>query len=198
MNASAATRYLGWLTALLWVGLAITGVLLVFFYQPGPEAGDWFRYEGSDSAVTDTAYVDSGLWPTTFSGWLQDGHLWLGVAAVVSTALTALLAMAGQSRRVTSFLAMVLTVGAFAVGLLLPWDQLALWAVEVDTESRGYLTLWDDDVRFVLSGGTELGVGTIQRWLITHAVLAALAGVMAIGWRRKPVAAVVGDSPSES
>jgi len=187
MNQATAMRYLGWLNVLLWGGLAVTGLLLVFFYEPRPEAADWFRYKPNDSAVTNTYYVDTGLWPTTFSGWLQDVHLWLGVGAVFSTLLTVLVSMGGDSRRVTSFVIMVLTIVAFGVGLLLPWDHLALWAVEAGVGYRGYLILWSDDVRFLLSGGVEIGVGTMQRWLIAHAVVIPViaAIVVAAGRRRR-------------
>ena len=38
-------------------------------------------------------------------------------------------------------------------GYLLPWDQLALWAVTVGTNMIGYTPVFGSQVRFVLLGG---------------------------------------------
>ena len=46
-------------------------------------------------------------------------------------------------------------------GYLLPWDQLALWAVTVGTNMMGYTPVFGDQVRFVLLGGVEIGTDTL-------------------------------------
>ena len=46
-------------------------------------------------------------------------------------------------------------------GYLLPWDQLALWAVAVGTNMMGYTPVFGQDVRFVLLGGAEIGSETL-------------------------------------
>lgn len=156
MNRSTATRYLVWVSTLLWIGLAATGVSLFFLYQPS------------------TPDVDTGLWPTTLSAWLQDGHLWLGVAAVLATAVLAIASFFDEAVRSSiSIAGLVLTVVTFATGLLLPWDALALVAVTVGTDVRGYLPLWSGEAVFVLIGDSEVSLGTMQRWLIVHLLLAA-------------------------
>ena len=69
-------------------------------------------------------------------------------------------------------------------GYLLPWDQLALWAVKVGSRSEG--VAWDaafsGDVRFILIGGTEVTQGTYRLWLVVHAgvLAAAFAAVLAV------------------
>ena len=64
------------------------------------------------------------------------------------------------------------TLTASFTGYLLPWDQLALWAVKVPTSSSGFRFLFGDDrVRFVLLGGSEVAVATLKRWFILHTIV---------------------------
>jgi quinol-cytochrome oxidoreductase complex cytochrome b subunit len=69
-------------------------------------------------------------------------------------------------------------------GYLLPWDQLAIWAVTVGTNmarsvplqgSEGpfsnYLGLRpDNDIRFILLGGTQVGEPTLLRFYVGHCI----------------------------
>ena len=95
-------------------------------------------------------------------------------------------------------------------GYLLPWDQLAIWAVTVGTNMAratpfaghegpgaalfGYSTGYDSfqlihsksDVRFALLGGSEVGPAALLRFYVLHCVLLPLgaAGLMALHfWR---------------
>jgi quinol-cytochrome oxidoreductase complex cytochrome b subunit len=56
-------------------------------------------------------------------------------------------------------------------GYLLPWDQLALWAVTVGTNMMGYTPVFGNEVRFVLLGGKEIGTETLLRWYVLHVLL---------------------------
>jgi quinol-cytochrome oxidoreductase complex cytochrome b subunit len=56
-------------------------------------------------------------------------------------------------------------------GYLLPWDQLALWAVAVGTNMMGYSPVIGEQVRFVLLGGVEIGAETLLRWYVLHVLL---------------------------
>ena len=56
-------------------------------------------------------------------------------------------------------------------GYLLPWDQLALWAVTVGTNMMGYTPVFGDQVRFALLGGSEIGTDTLLRWYVLHVLL---------------------------
>ena len=56
-------------------------------------------------------------------------------------------------------------------GYLLPWDQLALWAVTVGTNMMGYTPVFGSQVRFVLLGGAEIGGPTLLRWYVLHVLM---------------------------
>jgi quinol-cytochrome oxidoreductase complex cytochrome b subunit len=85
-----------------------------------------------------------------------------------------------------------LLIGCLAAsftGSLLPWDQLALWAVTVGTNMTGYEPLRAGDVRFVLMDGRELSPSWLLSWLAVHVSIGTAAMLGAIGlvaaWRRR-------------
>ena len=91
---------------------------------------------------------------------------------------------------------LVLTLGLSFTGYLLPWDQLAIWAITVGSNmaravpfagSEGPLVqqmmaLGDvqlvhqgDDARFFILGGTFVGEGALLRFYVVHCVAFPLA-----------------------
>jgi quinol-cytochrome oxidoreductase complex cytochrome b subunit len=71
-------------------------------------------------------------------------------------------------------------------GYLLPWDQLALWAVTVGTNMMGYTPVFGDQVRFVLLGGKEIGTDTLLRWYVLHVLFVPFVTVIFLAihfWR---------------
>jgi quinol-cytochrome oxidoreductase complex cytochrome b subunit len=155
--------------------LATTGVWLWFRYQPnavtswsggGRRAGDtWIRalHRGSSSAAQLLALVSVVL--------LVGRRVRTGARGVV----------AGVGVLVTA-------VAAAVTGHLLPWDQLALWAVTVGTDLRGVQAIFDAQVKYVLVGSREISVGTYQFRAISHVVLAVLVAVAALlAWTRTRV-----------
>src|SRR3989304_1555040 len=64
-------------------------------------------------------------------------------------------------------------------GYLLPWDQLAYWAVTVGTEMAGYVPFVGEWVREILLGGATVGSETLLRFYVLHvAVLPTLIVLM--------------------
>jgi hypothetical protein len=66
---------------------------------------------------------------------------------------------------------LTLTLLLSFTGYLLPWDQLALWAVTVGTNMMGYTPVFGSQVRFVLLGGVEIGTDTLLRWYVLHVLM---------------------------
>jgi quinol-cytochrome oxidoreductase complex cytochrome b subunit len=81
---------------------------------------------------------------------------------------------------------LVLTLLLSFTGYLLPWDQLAYWAVTVGTSMADFVPFIGDATRSMLLGGNEVGSATLLRFYVLHvAVLpAALVAVVTIHlWR---------------
>ena len=66
---------------------------------------------------------------------------------------------------------LLLTLLLSFTGYLLPWDQLALWAVTVGTSLAGYSPLIAKQANFVLLGGVVVGPDTLLRWYVLHVLL---------------------------
>ena len=71
-------------------------------------------------------------------------------------------------------------------GYLLPWDQLAFWAITVGTNIIGYMPVLGRPVRFLLLGGHIIGENALLRFYVLHCVILPLLAVIFIGvhfWR---------------
>jgi quinol-cytochrome oxidoreductase complex cytochrome b subunit len=70
---------------------------------------------------------------------------------------------------------LILTLGASFTGYLLPWDQLAYWAITVGTNIAGYAPVAGPVAREMLLGGAEVGQNALIRFYTLHiAVLPAI------------------------
>lgn len=158
---------------MLCVWMLVSGIFLFFFYRPTAAA-----------AWEDISTLDSGI---TFGLVIQTSHrVATPVLLVALTAWAFMLAVASDFGR-SSVLAgaVFVTVGAAVTGLILPWDQLALWAVTGGTNMKGYWPIVaDDDVRFLWTNGAVTSTDTIVRILVLHVALGlVLTGVVA--WVRR-------------
>ncbi len=66
---------------------------------------------------------------------------------------------------------LTLTLLLSFTGYLLPWDQLALWAVTVGTNMMGYTPVFGSSVKYVLLGSKEISGSTLLRWYVLHVLL---------------------------
>lgn len=161
--------------------LVVTGVALFFLYEPTAGA-----------AWPDLPLPDARS--TTTSDTLRLFHRLASAAAVVTALVVGVLvavradALRRRWRAVLLGLGIVAaTVAAALSGLLLPWDQLALRAVTVGTQMRGYTHLFGDEVLFAFVDGVEVDRQTLVRWLVAHTAVLGLAPAVLVGlaWRRR-------------
>src|ERR1017187_9134132 len=72
----------------------------------------------------------------------------------------------------------LLTLGLSFTGYLLPWDQLAFWAITVGTSIAGYAPIIGPKIKYVLLGGNVVGQEALTRFYALHViVLPALAAL---------------------
>jgi quinol-cytochrome oxidoreductase complex cytochrome b subunit len=162
--------------------LIITGIALFFLYRP------------TTRQAWPDLITESYDWDVRVSSALRLIHrlaAWLAVPTAVATGVAlGIRRHANASRWAAPALGTALPITTFAgsfTGLLLPWDQLALWAVTVGSNVRGYRVLFDPVVRLVLIGGVEVSRHTVIRWLLIHMLLLgpALVVLVVLGWRRQ-------------
>lgn len=172
--------------------LVVTGVALFFLYRP------------TESQAWSELLAEGYSWDVRVAQWLRSVHRLASQLAVLTAVATGAVLAVGAWRTASRWrgvaIGVAMGVASFAAsftGYLLPWDQLALWAVEVGSNLRGYPPLFDSTVRFVLSGGVELRPSTVLWWLFVHALVVtpALLGLVVLAWRRHRHLAPVSPGP---
>ena len=159
---------LGLISFFLFVVLIITGILLMFYYVPS----------------TDQAY-DRMLdmrGSVAFGTFLRNMHRWSAhgmVAAVFLHMCRVFFTGSYQKPRefnwVVGVVLFLLTLFSSFTGYLLPWDQLAFWAITVGTSIAGYAPLIGAKTRYILLGDNLVGQEALLRFYVLHvAVLPAL------------------------
>ena len=173
------TMGLGLVSLFLLLILVVTGVLLMFYYVP------------STTQAYDRMLDLRGT--VAFGPILRNMHRWSahGMVAVVFLHMCRVF-FTGSYKKPREFnwvigvVLFLLTLLMSFTGYLLPWDQLAFWAITVGTAIAGYAPVIGKDIQYLLMGGTSVGQEALLRFYVLHvAVLpAVLALVVAIHfWR---------------
>jgi len=168
----AYTFGLGLISFFLFVILIVSGILLMFYYVP------------STSQAYDRMLDLRGT--VAFGTLLRNMHRWAahGMVAVVFLHLCRVF-LTGSYKKPREFnwvvgvILFLLTLFMSFTGYLLPWDQLAFWAITVGTAIAGYAPIIGKDIQFLLMGGTSVGQEALLRFYVLHvAVLPAILTLM--------------------
>ena len=158
---------LGGISALLALLLVITGVLLMFRYEPNIQ-----------SAYSSVLELEAEV---PFGSLFRAIHHWSANLLIVTVFLhlVRIFLTGGFRRRGLNWLlgiGLLLLVIAFNfTGYLLPWDQLSYWAVTVGTSLIAYVPLVGPELSNIVLGGPEVGQGTLRNFYALHvAVLPVL------------------------
>ena len=155
---------LGGMAALLIVIQMITGILLRFYYIPSPA-----------EAYNSIIFIKNQV---LFGQFIRNIHYWSGVFLLLIAFLHFLRVFITGAYRdsrsvnwIFGLILLLLIVFANFTGYLLPWDQLAYWAITVSTNIIGYLPVIGESLRDSIIGGKELNAGTLQTFFAFHTAL---------------------------
>ncbi len=159
---------LGGMAALLIVFQVVTGIMLRFYYEPFPQ-----------KAYNSIILLENNV---LFGQLIRNIHHWCGVFLVIITFLHLLRTFftgAYRSPRKINWLIGLILLGLVIAsnftGYLLPWDQLAYWAVTVGTSLLNYIPIIGNPLRSLLIGGNEVNADTLLIFFNFHtAVLPVL------------------------
>ncbi|MGZ4756617.1 MAG: cytochrome b N-terminal domain-containing protein [Acidimicrobiia bacterium] len=163
---------LGFISAVLFGILLVTGIYLMFVYTPSV-----------GSACGDMQHLKTGV---GFGQLIRNIHRWAAHLMVLVVLLHLVRVFyAGAYKRPRQFnwvigVTLLLITLAFSfTGYLLPWDQLSYWAVTVGTGLVHYIPLLGGTAQDLLIGGPQVGQNTLLRFYALHvAVLPMLLVVM--------------------
>ena len=173
------TLGLGLISAILFGILTLTGLALMLYYVPYP--AEAYR------SMKDLQFV------VTFGVILRNMHRWSAHAMVAVVFFhmcrvfwTGSYKTPREFNWVIGVVLFLLTLLLSFTGYLLPWDQLAFWAITVGTNIAAYAPVVGDQIKFLLLGGHVIGPTTLLRFYVMHCVLLPLAVVMLVSlhiWR---------------
>jgi quinol-cytochrome oxidoreductase complex cytochrome b subunit len=163
-------RHVGWFHTLggmllfLTVQQILTGILLMVYYRPTPDAA----FESVRYIMTKASF-----------GWLIRGlHAWGANLMIVVLILHMLrvfwMGAFKKPRELTwvgGVLLFFLTLCFGFTGYLLPWDQVAYWATTVGTEVAASIPWCGTDIAYLLRGGEAVGEETLSRFYVFHVVV---------------------------
>jgi quinol-cytochrome oxidoreductase complex cytochrome b subunit len=189
---SASLRFsrtfgLGGAALVLFLLLAVTGTLLLVTYEPSPE-----RAWGTVTALVGQVH---------FGAFVRNAHHWAanGLVLVVFLHLLRVLYRGGHlpPRRGNWWVGvalLLLVVASAFTGYLLPWDQLAYWAVTISTGMLQYVPLAGDLLLRAARGGAEIGPATLARFFVLHVAVLPIALLLLLAfhfWLVRKVGGVV-------
>src|SRR5512136_2166016 len=173
------TLGLGLITLYLFLILTATGVLLMFYYVPSTQEA-YANMKDLEFVVT------AGL-------VLRNMHRWAAHLMVLFVALhmcrvfyTAAYKPPREFNWLLGGMLFLLTLALSFTGYLLPWDQLAYWAITVGTSIAGYAPVIGQKLKFLFLGGHVVGESALIRFYVLHVILLPLVAIVFIAvhvWR---------------
>jgi ubiquinol-cytochrome c reductase cytochrome b subunit len=167
------TFRLGFFTSFFFFVELFTGLILMIYYTPSPE-----------KAYTSILNLMSNV---PFGQMLRDIHRLGAEGMVIFTFLHMLRTfLTGSYKKERSFtwLTGVILLGITMLlsfsGYLLPWDQLAYWAVTVGTSMAEAAPLFGNQVNLLLRGAPDIAANGLLRFYLLHVVLLPLAAILVI------------------
>ena len=163
-----AVRYtytfcLGGISFFLFLALTVTGIYLMFFYVPSVAVA----YQNIQSIETSVAF---GL-------LVRNMHSWAAHLMVLTVFLHMIRVFYHGAYKpprefnwVIGTLLLFSTLWLSFTGYLLPWDQIAFWAITVGSQMATYAPLINSESSFLLLGGIEVGQGTLIRFYVMHVI----------------------------
>jgi len=163
-----AVRYtytfcLGGISFFLFLVLTVTGLYLMFFYVPSVSR-----------AYQDILSIENSV---AFGELVRNMHRWAAHLMVLTVFLHMIRVFYHGAYKpprefnwVIGVLLLFTTLWLSFTGYLLPWDQIAFWAITVGTQMATYAPLLSQQSSLFLLGGIEVGQGTLLRFYVFHVI----------------------------
>src|ERR1035437_2935338 len=190
----SATWYLGTLTLGTFLIMVITGVLLMLYYHPSVQQAH------ADMKALQFV-VSSGLCLWNLHRWTAQLMVFLVFAHMFKVFYRGAYRTPREFNWVIGIVLLLITLLLSYTGYLLPWDQLAYWAITVGSNLSSAVPLIGSKIHFLLLGGNQVNANALLRFYVLHCVILPLAAILFIAihfWRiRKDGGIYPGESAAE-
>ena len=163
-----AVRYtytfcLGGISFFLFLALTVTGLYLMFFYVPSVSR-----------AYQDILSIENSV---AFGSLVRNMHRWAAHLMVLTVFLHMIRVFYHGAYKpprefnwVVGVVLLLLTLLLSFTGYLLPWDQIAFWAITVGSQMATYAPLIPGESSIFILGGIEVGQNTLIRFYVFHVI----------------------------
>lgn len=166
------TMGLGLMSFFLFLILVLTGILLMFYYVPSTN-------QAYDRMLDLRGSVAFGTFLRNMHRWSAHGMVAIVFFHMCRVFFTGAYKKPREFNWLLGVVLLLLTLFLSFTGYLLPWDQLAFWAITVGTAIAGYAPLVGKEIRFLLLGDANVGQEALLRFYVLHvAVLPAVAALL--------------------
>jgi quinol-cytochrome oxidoreductase complex cytochrome b subunit len=152
---------LGGMAAVLVGLLFLTGLLLLLTYQPSTD-------HAYSSILILTREVPFGPWVRNIHHWSANLLVVIAVLHLLRVVLTGAFGPGRRFNWVIGLFLLFLLLSSNFTGYLLPWDQLAYWAVTICTSMLGYIPICGLWLQELFRGGAEIGPATLANFFVLH------------------------------
>jgi cytochrome b6 len=179
MLSFSATWYLGTLTFGTFLILVATGIPLMFYYHPSvPQAY---------ADTKDLQFViSSGMFLRNLHRWSAHAMVFLVFAHLFKVFYRGAYRAPREFNWVVGVILLLITLFLSYTGYLLPWDQLAYWAITVGSNIASAAPIMGAKMRFLMLGGNMVNANALLRFYVLHCMILPLVAIMFIAihfWR---------------
>jgi len=190
--AFRVTWFLGTVSLGGFLLLVATGIPLMLYYHPSvPQAY---------ADMKDLRFVVSaGLFLRNLHRWSAHAMVLLVFAHMCKVFYRGAYRTPREFNWVVGVVLLIVTLLLSYTGYLLPWDQLAFWAITVGSNIMSSVPVLGARMRFLMLGGNTVNANALLRFYVLHCVILPLFAVMFIAihfWRiRKDGGIYSGEKP---
>jgi len=185
---------LGGSSAVLFLVLMVTGVMLMFLYVPSPGAA-------YDSIVTLQHQVFFGKLVRNIHYWSANLLIAVVFLHLLRVYITGAFYAPRQFNWIIGLALLLCVLISNFTGYLLPWDQLSYWAITIVTGMIGYVPVLGGWLQGVIRGGSEIGAATLVTFYAAHTTILPVLIIGLMGWHfwrvRKARGVVIPRGPGE-
>jgi quinol-cytochrome oxidoreductase complex cytochrome b subunit len=179
MASFSTTWYLGTLTFGTFLILVATGIPLMFYYHPSVP-----------QAYADTKdfqfVVSSGMFLRNLHRWSAHAMVFLVFAHMFKVFYRGAYRTPREFNWVIGVFLLLITLLLSYTGYLLPWDQLAFWAITVGSNIASAVPVLGNKVHFMMLGGNSVNANALLRFYVLHCMILPLIAMLFVAvhfWR---------------
>jgi cytochrome b6 len=179
MLSFSSTWYLGALTFGTFLILVVTGIPLMFYYHPSVP-----------QAYADTKdlqfVVSSGLFLRNLHRWSAHAMVFLVFAHMFKVFYRGAYRAPREFNWDIGVILLLITLFLSYTGYLLPWDQLAFWAITVGSNIASAVPVMGNKIHFLMLGGNVVNANALLRFYVLHCMILPLVAILFVAvhfWR---------------